>query len=491
MSKERHIKEKLIDLEPKQLQLLKTIITRHIPNKTVWAYGSRVTWKASETSDLDLVVFGSHSGKIFDLKESFVESSLLISVDVMDWESIPDSFKENIRKKYVVIQQSSVPEGWREVKFENIAHLVKNTWRVGDEKLPYVGLEHIDKNRLRLNSVGNSDSISSNKFRFAVGDTLFGRLNPYFRKVIKPKFEGICSTDIWVVRPKENVNKDYLFYFFANQELVDIASSSSMGTSLPRADWDFLSETTWKLPPPPEQKAIAEVLSSLDDKIDLLHRQNTTLENMAQTLFRKWFVEDADEGWKDVELGETVNIAIGRTPPRKEHEWFSKKPGDWKWVSIKDMGKCGVYIFDTAEYLTQAAVEKYNIPVIPNKTVILSFKMTLGRVGITTEDMLSNEAIAHFKFRPGTPYSREYLYFFLKLFKFASLGSTSSIVTSINTEMIRSFKIPIPDAESMSKFEGIGKLLFEGIHSNQSQIRTLENLRNLLLPKLMSGKARI
>ena len=389
-----------------------------------------------------------------------------------------------------MIQQSSVPEGWREVKLGDVAEEIvmgqspkSETYNTTRDGMPfYQGV--VDFGDIfvtpRIYCSAPKKVINAGTILLSVRAPV-GRVNMTREQCSIGR--GNCG-----LKTEKN-NQRFLFYLLkASEAQFENSASGTVFSSVSSGD---IKGIEILLPPLPEQKAIAEVLSSLDDKIDLLHRQNTTLENIAQTLFRKWFVEDAGDDWEEVELGETVNIAIGRTPPRKEHEWFSKKPDDWKWVSIKDMGKCGVYIFDTAEYLTQAAVEKYNIPVIPNKTVILSFKMTLGRVGITTEDMLSNEAIAHFKFRPDTPYSREYLYFFLKLFKFASLGSTSSIVTSINTEMIRSFKIPIPDAESMSKFEGIGKLLFEGIHSNQSQIRTLENLRNLLLPKLMSGKVRM
>ena len=90
-------KEKLIDLDQEQLDLLHAILKQHIPNKTIWAYGSRVTWKAEETSDLDLAVFDCDSMEIYDLKEALEESDLLISVDVMDWESIPGEFQGEYR----------------------------------------------------------------------------------------------------------------------------------------------------------------------------------------------------------------------------------------------------------------------------------------------------------------------------------------------------------------------------------------------------------
>ena len=117
--------------------------------------------------------------------------------------------------------------------------------------------------------------------------------------------------------------------------------------------------------------------------------------------------------------------------------------------------------------------------------------MTLGRVAITTEEMLSNEAIAHFKFNTKTPFIKEYLFLYLKTYKYELLGSTSSIVTSINSAMIKDMKITIPNADSMNKFQKVTGPLFEKIKTNQQQILTLEKLRDNLLPKLISGDVRV
>ena len=272
--------------------------------------------------------------------------------------------------------------------------------------------------------------------------------------------------------------------------LFELQSKANSGVQV-NLSTTTIKESIISIPPLPEQKAIASVLSSLDDKIDLLHRQNKTLEAMAETLFRQWFVEEAEEDWEEKPISEVVKIAIGRTPPRKEFHWFSTNSSDIKWVSIKDMGQSGIFIFDTSEYLTKEAVKTFNIPTIPIDTVLLSFKMTVGRVGITTETMLSNEAIAHFIFDENTPFSKEYLYFFLKTFKYDSLGSTSSIVTAINSSIIKEIKIVIPDKMTMKKFRVMTEKLFNKIKQNQFQIRTLEKLRDTLLPKLMSGEMRV
>lgn len=290
---------------------------------------------------------------------------------------------------------------------------------------------------------------------------------------------------------KEIVEPLYAYYWFASPLIIDMILQRNTGSSVPLINLSVLKSLLIPVPPKLERIQILNILSSLDDKIYLLHRQNQTLEKMAETLFRQWFVEEAKEDWEEKQLKEVVDIGIGRTPPRHEFHWFSKNLIDVKWISIKDLGNDGVFISNTSEFLTREAVERFNIPVIPKNTVVLSFKMTLGRVAITANEMLSNEAIAHFKFNKNTPFTKEYLFLFLKTFKYDSLGSTSSIVTSINSAMIKELEIPIPDSLTMNEFKEKTEPIFNKIKQNQTQIRTLSTLRDTLLPKLMSGEVRV
>src|SRR5690554_5288372 len=297
---------------------------------------------------------------------------------------------------------------------------------------------------------------------------------------------------IITLQTKKNIcNSIFLKYYFQSYIGQNALQSRASGSTVEGIKSAELKKAEIQLPSLPEQKAIASVLSSLDDKIDLLHQQNQTLEALAETLFRQWFVEEAKEDWEEVKLKTVVDIAIGRTPPRKESQWFSTNNQDVKWISIKDLGSEGAFIFNTSEYLTNEAVVKFNIPIIPKDTVLLSFKMTVGRVAITTEEMLSNEAIAHFRFNDKTPFTKEYLYLFLKNYKYETLGSTSSIVTSINSAMIKDMEITIPDESTMLNFNESAYKYFNKIKENLYQIQTLTQLRDTLLPKLMSGDVRV
>ena len=288
---------------------------------------------------------------------------------------------------------------------------------------------------------------------------------------------------------KKVTTNDFLYYLLKDK--ISEFLSVSYGAVFDTITKETFNQINVLIPSLPEQTAIAEVLSSLDDKIDLLHQENKTLEQLADTLFRHLFVDKVNNNLVKTTLGNLFEIKIGRTPPRKEQHWFSTNSKDIKWISIKDLGNSGVYIDTVSEYLTKEAVEQFNIPIIPSNTVLLSFKLTVGRVAITTEDMISNEAIAHFILKSDTTLFPEFLYLFLKSFNYETLGSTSSIADAINTQMIKDIELQIPDEAKLTDFKNQCEPVFHKIKSNINQIKILSGLRNTLLPKIMDGEVRI
>ncbi len=279
-----------------------------------------------------------------------------------------------------------------------------------------------------------------------------------------------------------------------------------------------------RIPLLPEQRAIAHILGTLDDKIELNRRMNETLEAMAWALFKSWFVDfdpvrakaesrdpglpqpladlfparlvdselgEIPKGWEVSLAGDLFDVAIGKTPPRKEHQWFSTDPHNIRWMSIKDLGQAGVFISEVSEYLTANAVERFRVRRIPDGTVVLSFKLTVGRVAITDGEMLSNEAIAHFVPRGMTFLSAAYLYYYLRQFDYKSLGSTSSIATAVNSDSVRAIPVLVPSAELHQAFLSTALPYFFRLRALQRESRTLAALRDALLPKLISGELRI
>lgn len=197
---------------------------------------------------------------------------------------------------------------------------------------------------------------------------------------------------------------------------------------------------------------------------------------------------EVPKGWEYKPADELFDIGIGKTPPRKETEWFSTTPNDMQWISIKDMGNSGVFITDSSEFLTKQAVDKFNIRKIPENTVLLSFKLTIGRVSITTSETTTNEAIAHFKITDKSFLTTEYLYLFFQQFDFNSLGSTSSIATAVNSKTIKGIEILIPNEELIKAFQMKISNIFAQIKNLTIENKNLVETRDLLLPKLLNGE---
>ena len=293
------------------------------------------------------------------------------------------------------------------------------------------------------------------------------------------------------------VNPKYIKYFCLSQEYKNWVYSFNTGSTRGNINAQTYANMPVILPPRSQQDLLVKTLSSLDDKIELNNKINANLEQQAGALFRNWFVDfepfggKMPEGWKECKAEEYFEITIGKTPPRKEQEWFSEEKTNqtMKWVSISDMGSCGLFISDSSEYLTTEAVAKYNVKVVPANTIILSFKLTVGRIAITDDEMCTNEAIAHF----GTKNKviNEYLYLYLKNFNYQTMGSTSSIATAVNSKIIKAMPFILPDEKTINDFHLATNSLFEKIRENQHENSTLSTIRDTLLPKLMNGEIEV
>src|SRR3972149_5820435 len=356
---------------------------------------------------------------------------------------------------------------WVRKPLEELAVLKKDSWKVGDEEAPYIALEHIEEDKLRLSRYDHSSIVTSNKYRFDENNFLFGRLRPYFRKVVKPKFSGICSTDIWVVGAKRSTDLSYLYYLFANKEFIDLSFLGSSGTKMPRADWDFLKVTEWLVPEEiEEQRAIAGVRSSLDDKIDLLHRQNATLETLAQTLFRQWFIEQAQDDWEEGVLGDLVEFNYGKGLKK------SIRTG----TGYPVVGSSGVVDYHS-EYLVEGP------------GIVTGRKGTLGEVIYLSENFYPIDTTYYITSNNDSP-NMYYEFFLLKSIGFENMN-TDSAVPGLNRNNALSVEIIIPPLNLITQYNNYVHPLFQKRILNSHHIHTLEILRDILLPNLMSGEVRV
>lgn len=349
----------------------------------------------------------------------------------------------------------------------------------------YISTENILPNKSGITEASALPEVEFTQ-EYKKGDILVSNIRPYFKKIWKAKFNGGCSNDVLVFTANENTNSDFLYYVLADNAFFTYALATSKGTKMPRGDKTAIMHYEVPIFDINTQKRIASILSAFDDKIELNNAINKNLEEQAMAIYRNRFVDTVNDERSICRADEYFDISIGKTPPRKEPQWFSTNPQDITWVSISDLGTCGLYISSSSEKLIKEAVAHYNVKIVPDNTVLLSFKLTVGRIAITNGEMTTNEAIAHFK--TNKKEINEYLYCYLKCFNYQTMGSTSSIATAVNSKIIKDMTFVVPTDNELKEFHDFAAPMFAKIKANQIETDSLISLRDALLPSLMSGK---
>lgn len=534
-----------IDISKEQKKCLLSLLKTHLPNTKIWAYGSRVKWSARPNSDLDLVAFTNKQQTltIENLKEALAESELPFSVDLLVWDDIPERFQANIKARYVELQSDEVeglPSGWRVVELGSVANLTNIKFDLKDLALnKYISTDNMLKNLGGIECATKIPSTGKVK-AFQDGDVLFSNIRTYFRKVWYATVNGGCSNDILVFHPTKEMYSRYMYYLLADNTFIDYTDKTSKGTKMPRGDKSAILKYSTYLPPLPEQKAIAHILGKLDDKIELNRQINQTLETMAQTLFKSWFVDfdpvidnaikagnkipkplqhKADkrnttkstipkdlqalfpdsfvfnealkkwipQGWEVKAISNVGKVVCGKTPSKSKKEYYG---GNIPFIKIPNMHN-EVYVMESSEYLTELGEKSQIKKRISKGSIAVSCIATVGKVILVDKESHTNQQI-----NSVTPYQdcyQYYLYFMmLSLNKhFHDLASSGSATLNMNTSTFSNIRIIMPNDDVLEVYSRQVEAYFKNILFNQKQTQTLTKMRDNLLPKLISGKIRV
>lgn len=306
--------------------------------------------------------------------------------------------------------------------------------------------------------------------------------------LIKDKNIALAQRIITLRGKKDYVFNPFLKYYFQNDTGQHELQSRASGTTVSGIKASVLKKMPIEIPDITEQKAIASVLSSLDDKVDLLHRQNKTLETMADTLFRQWFVEEVQDYWTEAALGDVVSIRGGTTPSTKEPEYWN---GDIHWTTPRDLSHhSSVFLFETERCITKKGLSQIGSGLLPIGTVLLSSRAPIGYLAISDIPTAINQG--YIAIICNGNISNLFMYLWCKAnmedIKNAGNGSTFEEISKSN---FKALKLRIPPTEKLKNFNATAESIFQKIKTNQQQIGTLEKTRNILLPKLMSREVRV
>ena len=367
-----------------------------------------------------------------------------------------------------------VPDGWKKYKLGDIVRL--NPYSI-DSNFKYSQIVYLDTGSIKEGKITElkeyklTDAPSSAKRLVKNNNIIYSTVRPIQRHygIIKNPPDNMVVSNGFVVLEaiEEIIDPYFLYYFLTLDKIIDTLEAIAEASSsvYPTFRIPVLENLTIFLPSLPEQRAIASVLSSIDDKIDLLQRENKTLEAMAETLFRQWFIEEAKDEWEEVSIGELSDISSGKGLGKGQ---FAEN-GIYPVLGANGLiGKTDKFLYNERLIYTGRVGTLGNVFIVENERVWLSDNTLVIR-----------------------PHKYFYtVYFILKYSKLEeyNVGSTQPLIRQSD---IKRIEFALPCEVVICNFEFMAETFFSKINANKRQIHTLEKLRDTLLPKLMSGEVRV
>ncbi len=317
--------------------------------------------------------------------------------------------------------------------------------------------------------------------------------------------KGIISQALLILRPDNTkVLPEYLKYYFTTREGYNNLVSTSHGSvQINIASRDVVENITIEVPDIPTQHRIAEILSALDDKIELNRQTNATLEAIAQAIFKEWFVDFnfpgatgemieselgmIPRGWHVGELGDIVDIKGGTTPSTKVENFWE---GEFHWATPKDLSNLKSNILLTTEKkITREGVTQISSGILPKGTLLLSSRAPIGYLAITNIPVSINQGFIAINSMKTSNYFM--LHWLKKNMETVISRANGSTFLEISKTNFKQIDLIIPDEITIQRFDDFYGPIFNQILINEQQCSTCAQIRDSLLPKLMSGEIEV
>ena len=456
---EQHIIDKII-----------TVFEVNAKVDKAYVFGSRAKGNYRPDSDIDIAIKGNDItlDDILKMSMEFEDKGIKNKIDLLDYTNIKEpALQEHIDRVGIEFYSR-----WKEyrlgdvITFQRGHDLTRTDMGIG--KYPVAGSNGI---------IGYHNTFTTKGPGVTIGRSGSIGTPHYYENNFWAHNTVLYIKDFKVSEPK------FIYYFL---KTIDF-SQFNAGSSVPTLNRNHIHELNFLLPPKTEQTAIASILCSLDDKIDLLQRQNKTLEQMAETLFRQWFVEEAEENWETVTIGQFV---------KTNHQSISK---DYLFHEIEYLDTSSLtegLISETQKIALKDAPSRAKRLVQNNDLLISTVRPDQKHYGIINNPIKNLVVSTGFCVITCTDIDPHFIYLLLtsdemtKYLHSIAEGSTSTY-PSLKPSDIEKLEFLKPPKERLTEFGKLASTYWTKIHSNQKQIRTLTQTRDTLLPKLMSGEIRI
>ena len=528
-----------IDITAEQRRTVLALLNRYLPDTTAWAYGSRVKWTSRPESDLDLVVFArpEQGARVAELREAFEESDLPFRVDLFVWDEVPESFRKHIEAEHVVLIEGQVEvghirkHGWQE---HEVSDLIKSgSLEIGDgyrakntelaaSGVPFARAGNI-KDGFQFDDADYFPEKNINQVENKIsrlGDVVFtskGTVGRFaFVQENTPRFVYSPQLCFWRSLNPELIDFRFLFYWISGPEFFDqfkeVSGQTDMAEYVSLRDQRRMHIT---LPPIQQQRTIAHILGTLDDKIELNRRMNEILEAMARALFKSWFVDfdhvRAKMEGRDIGLAKPIADLF---PDRLVDSECGEIPEGWKAGRLADIAIAPrrnvdpANLDDETPYIGLEHMPRRSIAlaawgrigkVTSNKSAFNQGEILFGKLrpyfhkvgvapinGVCSTDIvvIASKAVEWSAFVLACVSSVEFV-------SYTNQSSTGTKMPRTNWTTMGDYRICLPAARVVGAFQHAMQPVLGQIAANVYESRTLAALRDTLLPNLISGEIRL
>ena len=385
---------------------------------------------------------------------------------------------------------------WKEYKLGEIANIQTGPFGSQLHQSDYVdvGIPSImpvnigDRMNISIEKIvyiTEEDATRLSRYRVQEGDIVYSRRGDVEKcaYIGKAEIGWLCGTGCLRIRiDSSKADSKFIAYYLSTEDMKSWISNNAVGTTMPNLNSSILQQVPLSMPSLDEQIRIASILSSLDDKIDLLNRENATLEAMAETLFRQWFIEVAKEVWEEKSLLDCIKLIGGGTPKTSESNYWN---GNVCWLSGGDIaGNHKRFACASEKCISNEGLNNSSAKLLPENAMVVSARGTVGKYCLLSKPMAFSQS------NYGILPIFENCYFFTYLlvaYHIDELQSAAygSVFDTITTKTFGEVNVALPDNNYIISFEKEIEVIFQKMKYNQKHILTLTRKRNLLLSKLM------